>query len=250
MDIAYSFISEKGTRANNEDSIDCYIDDIKKKAFFALADGLGGHQSGEIASKTAVETAIKSLQYDNDLDKAFINAQNKVVDLQTMQYKGMRTTLCILKILNDTAYIGHIGDSRIYYFRNDKYIFRTKDHSVPQMLADAGEISEEEIRFNEDRNRLLRVIGEECSSSMHELSAPIKLNRWHFFDKNCRNAFLLCSDGWWELINEKEMSETLKYSLTPEEWLENMKKYIIKAGRELDMDNFSAIAVFINYVGK
>ena len=86
----------------------------------------------------------------------------------------------------------------------------TLDHSVPQMLAAIGEIKENEIRHHPDRNRLLRVLGTEMEEPRHQKS--------EWMEKQTHQAFLLCSDGFWELINEKKMEWCLKWAKSPEQW--------------------------------
>ena len=148
----------------------------------------------------------------------------------------MKTTAVVLCI-DEMIRWCHVGDSRLYYFKKKKLIQRTLDHSVPQMLVYAGEIKEKEIRNHPDRNRLLRVMGMEWTSNSYTLSDPV--------EKTGEQAFLLCSDGFWELIVEKEMQKCLKKAKTPEEWLELMKQIILKNGSNRDMDNFSAVAVWL-----
>ena len=104
------------------------------------------------------------------------------------------------------------------------------------MLALSKEIKEEQIRNHPDRNMLLRVMGVEWEEKMYELMAPIPL-------KKCQ-AFLLCSDGFWELITEKEMCEQLKKASSVDEWLSNMIQIVKKNGMGKNMDNYSAIAVW------
>ena len=106
----------------------------------------------------------------------------------------MRTTAVVLCTEGNRGTALHIGDSRFYHFRNGKIISQTKDHSVPQMLAMAGEISEHEIRRHPDRNRLLRALGDE--------NEEVRFVRSDFEIKE-GDAFLLCSDGFWEEVEEE-----------------------------------------------
>ena len=121
-------------------------------------------------------------------------------------------------------------------FYKNKVKTRTLDHSIPQMLVLAKEIKEDMIRNHPDRNMLLRVMGVEWDEIMYELMQPISL-------KKCQ-AFLLCSDGFWELIDEKEMNAQLRKSNSVEEWLDNMVKIVEDNGKGKNMDNYSAIAVW------
>ena len=105
------------------------------------------------------------------------------------------------------------------------------------MLALAGEIKEKEIRHHPDRNRLLKVLGTESMGKYEESEEIVR---------GGRQAFLLCSDGFWELIDEKKMESTLRSSSTPQEWLDAMERIVIRNGRGIQMDNYSAITVWID----
>ena len=132
---------------------------------------------------------------------------------------------------------GHIGDSRLYYFQNEKLIGRTLDHSVPQMLVASGQIKEKQIRSHSDRNRLLRVLGLDWDCPKYQVAEPEEFQG--------RQEFLLCSDGFWELIDEKKMRHCLKKAKNPAHWLDMMEETVRKNGSRKDMDNYSAVAVWI-----
>lgn len=238
----YAMMSERGSREINEDYVGKVLAEDNNKGCFVLCDGLGGHGHGEVASRLVVESILQSYQ-TGQKDKNFIEAaiqmgQDKLLALQREKHEQseMKTTAVVLCIDEMICWC-HVGDSRLYYFKKKKLIQRTLDHSVPQMLVYAGEIKEKEIRNHPDRNRLLRVMGMEWTSNSYTLSDPV--------EKTGDQAFLLCSDGFWELIVEKEMQKCLKKAKTPEEWLELMKQIILKNGSNRDMDNFSAVAVWL-----
>ena len=235
--ITFAEITKTGKREINEDCIRSHNEDAL--AFFILADGLGGHGRGEVASELAVEKCFEVLLSDGELGECFMGAQNLLLDEQRKQraFDEMKTTLTVLVFKDGKVQWGHVGDSRLYHFSGNRIVDRTLDHSVPQMLVMAGEIREKAIRNHEDRNRLLRVLGIEWDSPKYELSDKI--------DTVSGDSFLLCSDGFWELIIEKQMTRFLKQSSTPERWLELMEDSVLKSGARTDMDNYSAIAVFV-----
>ena len=173
--------------------------------------------------------------FDDVLDKAQegLLAEQKRIGAQF----EMKTTAVILVVADAQFRYAYIGDSRIYHFRKNKVQERSMDHSVPQMLAMAGDIKEKHIRQHPDRNRLLRVMGVEWESSRYELS------EWN--DLQPGDAFLLCSDGFWEPIVEKEMCKLLKKSNDAKTWLDAMSERVQQNGAGTDMDNNSAIAVCI-----
>lgn len=238
-----AMISEQGNREINEDFVGKIEDTVHGTGCFVLCDGLGGHGHGEVASRLVVESICGTYsaggQREDFLQSAVCEGQNKLLALQKEWHEQseMKTTVVLLKVGEREMQWCHVGDSRLYYFEKNKLRQRTLDHSVPQMLVSAGEIKEKEIRHHPDRNRLLRVMGMEWDSPKYALSEPVP--------KADRQAFLLCSDGFWELIDEKAMQKCLKKAKTPEEWLALMRGIVLKNGKNTDMDNFSAIAVFV-----
>lgn len=235
LGLTYGIITNQGGRKINEDSVGSFNNRI-----FVLCDGLGGHGNGDVASQLVVEQMLSCYSNQNmSVEEGVVFSQEALLLRQReLNIKNsMKTTLTCLEISNNLAKIVYIGDSRVYLFENNKYKFRTLDHSVPQMLVQRGAIKEKDIRHHEDRSRLLRVMGAEWDSPKYQVVDGIKLTD--------RTTFLLCSDGFWELIDEKMMSKTLKKSKTPQEWLSAMEKIVLMKGKGTNMDNYSAIAVFI-----
>lgn len=238
--VTYKVISNKGDREINEDS--ATVVEIGGAYCFLLADGLGGHGKGEIASALVVESGKQLFQqYSGSvfLEDCFSNAQKELLEEQRRQNagSGMKTTFVVLEIKDGQAKWGHVGDSRLYQFHKNKVITRTLDHSVPQMLVMAGEIKEKQIRGHEDRNRLLRVMGTKWDGPQYAISDPVPLKR-------CQ-AFLLCTDGFWELIEEKVMTTLLKKSHSVDEWMEKMTDEVMRNGKGKNMDNYTAIGIWI-----
>ena len=237
-------ISRVGSREVNEDA---YV--IKKdgrgRYLFAVADGLGGHGRGELASRAAVTAAADCFdQWDAQtplkdfLTDAMWNAQNRVMELhrEYEETNSMKTTCVLLAIDGNRAMWAHVGDSRLYWMAGNG-LHRTVDHSVPQMLALQKEIKEEEIRFHPDRNKLLRAMGNEWEKPKFDVSDELILTE--------PTAFLLCSDGFWELIREDEMLAVYKTADSPKAWLDGMAKIVQAAGEGQEMDNNTAIAVTV-----
>ncbi len=239
--IRYKLYTNVGGREVNEDSVGEL--DNGTSFCFALADGLGGHGKGEVASALAVETSLQLFHEESTdpefLGRAFTKSQERILSEQEEkdELADMKTTMVLLKLSAGLAQWAHIGDSRLYHFQSGKLKGRTLDHSVPQMLVNSGDIKEKDIRFHEDRNRLLRVLGAEWGSRSFDIAPSIEMQ-----DKQ---AFLLCSDGFWELIDEKQMQKTLKKASTVEEWLDTMVEIVNEQGKDRDMDNNSAIAVWV-----
>ena len=233
---------DKGGRPIQEDSIGTFQKDGKYG--FVLCDGLGGHGMGDVASSIVV--SVFQAQFEKAdklrgfLDDAFEAAQEIVMQEQRSlkAQEKMKTTAVMMATDRKKAYIGHIGDSRLYLFSGGKILLRTLDHSIPQMLVLSHEIEEKDIRFHPERNILLRVIGVEWDERMYQLMDPLPLAKF--------DAALLCSDGFWELIEEKEMETFLQTSSTVDEWLMKMRSVVQANGKGKEMDNNSAIAVMKN----
>jgi len=235
-------VTHIGSREHNEDAAACI--EYEGNFCFVVADGLGGHGKGEAASQKVIEVFEQEFNTNPEnnevfLGNAFSKAQSEILSLQQAQGDklGMKTTAVCLSIIGDKCQWAHIGDSRLYMFYKNKVKTRTLDHSVPQMLVLSGEIKDKHISTHPDRNRLLRVIGVEWDSPRYELSDEVSLS-------DCQ-AFLLCTDGFWEYIDQKLMGKLLKKSATADEWLSLMTKEVEKSGQRHDMDNYTAIVAMI-----
>ena len=162
--VAYSYTNQGG-RENNEDSIRCASGEMG--SVFLLADGLGGHGCGEIASQMAVDLICQGcselecpsseslLDLINDTNSRILCAQ------ENPEHADMRTTAVALHIKDNKAAWAYVGDSRLYHFRNGKLIHVTKDHSVTYRKYLGGEISYMDIYHDDDRTRLMRALGKE-----------------------------------------------------------------------------------------
>jgi len=240
--ISFDILSKPGERDHNED----YAGARKhgEAHCFVLADGLGGHGGGDEASRIVAEYILNDFARAGTVEEEYLKScfdesQRALLDEQEKQERTMemKTTLTVLLADESRILWGHIGDSRIYYFKNNKLVLRTIDHSVPQMLVLAGRMKEKKIRGHADRNRLLRVMGSEWDMPQYVIAEPLP--------RTGGEAFLLCSDGFWEWIEEKPMQHSLKKAHSPAEWLDAMEKTVLKHGSGRHMDNYSAITVFL-----
>ena len=239
--MTYSVFTDKGNRNVNEDSVGAFVKD--DTGCFILCDGLGGHGMGDAASSLVVDV-FKNRFNDVGAKSGFIGETFEIAqDMLLMEQKRigaekkMKTTGVSVITDGKNVYVGHIGDSRAYIFSKNKVKCRTLDHSIPQMLVLSGEIKESEIRNHPDRSALLRVIGVEWDEPMYEIMRPVS-------KRKCQ-AVLLCSDGFWELIDEDKMCELLRRSENVDEWLKMMVDIVKENGIGRDMDNYSAIAVWM-----
>lgn len=226
--------SSAGGRANNEDYCDYFTQD--DFSAFILADGLGGHDCGEIASEIAVNTAVSALEEDHNANLrdvvAAANLAIKQRQAEQPELATMRTTIVCAKLANDTLTYANIGDSRFYYFKGGRKLLRTKDHSVPQVSVDMGEMNEIDMRYSDDRNKLLKVLGES-----EDLVIP---DDYPAINVAPGDAFVLCSDGLWENVFDMEMEIDLAKSLGARDWAHFMiKRLLLRVSGS--HDNFTLI---------
>jgi serine/threonine protein phosphatase PrpC len=244
METLTAAFSDKGGRPHNEDSYQWFLSG--KRGVWVVADGLGGMSGGELASgfiTQYIKTFAPSLKdfgeetllvLFNDANKALIEEQEK----QKMR-NGMRTTAVTAFIENGRIISVHFGDSRFYYFRRGELLFQSRDHSMSQVAVDLGEIDLKDIRFHEDRSRVLKVLGngevlQIRTPSYTETVAP-------------GDAFILCTDGFWELIYEEEMTACLQRSATTEDWLANMLD-ILRSRLDAGSDNYTAVCCIMGNI--
>ncbi len=236
--LRFAQTSAAGGRAEQQDAVECCS--AGGILFAIVCDGLGGHTGGERASKAAVETALKAFQSHPSIDSEALSsylvaAHARVQELQSEapEFGSMRTTAVALLTNGNQATWAHAGDSRLYHFREGQILNQTRDHSVPQRLAEAGEIEACAIRFHEDRNRLLRALGSAGELKVTSSSeTPVEIG----------DTFLLCTDGFWEWVDEAEMSAA--FDADPAVWLHAMEA-ILLAKATGDFDNYSALAVAV-----
>lgn len=242
MKVTHASINEQGKRPYQEDTVGW--GPVGERTVFAVADGLGGHGCGDLASKKMVEAALGSLTEDCEMDEywpeVFQKGNEELCRLQeeNQMLNSMKTTLAVTVIEDNIIYGAYIGDSRIYIFEKGKITYRSLDHSVPQMLVSAGELSEKKIRNHPDRNRLLKVLGDRDRVIKPQIIPSYHMRKFA--------AILLCTDGFWENVLETEMEKTLRKSQSPQEWADKMKKIAERRGRFKNQDNFSAMCIWVS----
>ena len=217
-----------------------YVDD--KVQLFILADGMGGYDGGEVASKLAVTAAknyiltnydksIESKELLLDLVRAGSQYANMVVyekASQNQKLSNMGTTLDICLIYQNKAFISHIGDSRIYRLRDKFFRKLTKDHSYVQQLVDEGKITKEESETHPKKNMLMKALG---VTPFIEPDTMIK-----GFMKD--DVILMCSDGLTNMVPEEEIYRIIKENPT------DSTKMLIQRANDLGgIDNITAIII-------
>lgn len=232
MGYSYGSYSEIGTRDKNEDSIG--LRRVETGLCAALGDGMGGYRGGEIASGLLIKAFDQALDAQSPFDVGDVvrTANSMIISAQQELGFKMKTTAAVVKIDDRKAAIAHVGDSRVYAFKDSKLVFCTTDHSAAQMCVDIGEITLDGIRSHPDRCVLTRALGssEEVKVELNELAAED-------FD-----SLLICSDGFWGSVWESEMCSCLENAADPNSWLEGMRK-IRRSRVDTDDDNNTAVAI-------
>lgn len=241
MRIVTGELTSAGGRQANQDRVG--VTRNGELACCLLADGLGGHGGGERAAELAlgaIDQAFRAYaEFSPEALRTYLEAANRVVEQgqrESPQLAAMRTTLVMLLLSGGEALWAHVGDSRLYHFQRGRIALRTKDHSVPQAMADAGQIEDTQIRFHEDRNRLLKSLGGKSDIGVSIVTEPRKLS--------AGDAFLLASDGLWEHVNELEMEAELAKADSPAAWLAGLELRLLQRA-QADHDNYSAVAVMV-----
>lgn len=225
MDVVY--YTNQGGREINEDAL------FLTEGAYVVCDGLGGHDSGEVASNCAVkvmsELCADNPPYAPELINTFYLRANQAV----IALKEQALTTIVGGFVRDGIFFYQgVGDSRLYYFRDGKVLAQTKDDSVCQAAVDLGTMSYDDIRTSEDRSRLLKVLGNDPELKIMRKYDPIYMKKG--------DAFLVCSDGFWEHVLDQEMTETLSEAADAEEWLNVMLKIQYGRARNRD-DNYTVI---------
>lgn len=221
-------------RKMNEDAFICDVE----KQIFIVADGMGGHLAGEVASKLAIDTVYQAInEYESGtpsefLREAFYKANNCIYEgaKQEPQYAGMGTTLTAAWIVEGQIYVNHVGDSRAYLIRDGKIKSLTKDHSVVGELMRGGGITEEQAMVHPQKNVLTRALG---STSLVEVDGCN-------FSLLSDDYLLLCTDGMSNLVTSEEIAEII---VSMEDINKAVKELLNLALERGGYDNITAILV-------
>lgn len=183
----------------------------KKGLLVLVADGMGGHSAGEVASSMAIDV-ISRLYYQelgdpqSALKSAFNQASREIFEVSEKDenLKGMGTTCTALVLKNGTALAAHVGDSRLYLVRDGQIYLMTEDHSEVMEMVKRGLISLEEARHHPDKNVILRAIGSHPEVEVSTWDEP--------FPAREGDRFLLCSDGLYDLVEDDEIKRAVEHA--------------------------------------
>lgn len=212
FDVVASMLSDVGcVRELNEDS-GAYIQPdnpelrASKGSLILVADGMGGHSAGEVASRLAVDVITRIYYEDSGdpqsaLKKAFREANREIHKAAEKDESkaGMGTTCTALVLQNGTAISAHVGDSRLYLVREQTVYLMTEDHSAVMEMVKAGLITIEQARHHPDKNVILRAMGSHPEVEVATWNAPLPVRGG--------DRFVLCSDGLYDLVSDDEIKE-------------------------------------------
>jgi serine/threonine protein phosphatase PrpC len=236
-------------RENNED---CFLVDVDA-GLFIVADGMGGHAAGEIASDVATQTMQEVLLGDCDpdetiLDRAAPDAAEGIRErmrygmnqasirmrrmaMENPAQTGMGTTLVVLLIEDGVAHLGHVGDSRIYLFRHDHIHRLTRDHTVVQQEIDAGRLTPELARIVPHKNILTQSVGYHGPVDPDTSTRPVLDG----------DIFVLCTDGLTDVLEDEAIAEICRNAAL-DDLAETLTKSALDNGTE---DNVTVLVVAI-----
>ncbi|MFO7611041.1 MAG: Stp1/IreP family PP2C-type Ser/Thr phosphatase [Clostridia bacterium] len=246
MQMKYGVGTDKGiVRDKNED---CHaVIDCRNKGYmvFAVADGMGGMDFGDVASKMAVEVLEKTFGgcpgtggADPGMNKILGDMFNRInleiieKCVEVRSVSGMGTTLSLCVLSEGKAYTGHIGDSRVYVAGKDRIRQLTKDHSYVEELVDCGRITREQARYHPNRNIITRALG---------LDRDIDVDIFNF-EASAGDIIMLCTDG---LTNAVEDCEILEIVMNTADPAEAVQKLIDKANERGGRDNVTVQLIYM-----
>lgn len=229
-------------RQGNEDNFFAEAD--AKRGVFIVADGMGGHAAGEVASEMAVQIVSRALlplrrvrqeSVPPAMTQALKDANRAIYErmLAEVDKQGMGTTCSALMMADDGFIIGHIGDSRIYLLRDGALTQITKDHSYVQEQVDAGLLTPEQARYHPYSNVITRCVGASDDVEVDLYGGEIKVG----------DAFLLASDGLTGMVDDRRLQQLLLARSGPGRIVDAL---IAEANQRGGLDNITAIVIQVD----
>lgn len=214
-------------RQNNEDNFFC----SPENKLFVVADGLGGHSSGEVASEMTVSYLAENKPENIENLSKCINEANLLVYKKAREIKNdMATTISAMLICADKAFIGHVGDSRVYLIRNKEIYQITEDHTPVMESLRSGLITPEQARFHPMRHMLSRTIGTHPEVLVDSL----------ILDIEAKDVFVLCTDGLSNLVEDQEILDIV---IEQKKTLAITQTLVDKALERGGVDNVTVICI-------
>ena len=233
--------SRQGPRPYNQDRLAYSYS--KDALLMVLADGMGGHRHGEVAAQLAVKMLTDGFQKaatpllsnpSRFLNEQILEIHEAIDDIRKNNglAESPRTTIVAAIVQGNFLYGAHVGDSRLYHFRNNELLYRSEDHSVVQMLLRKGQITQRDILLHPDRHKIYNCLGS---------TTPPQVDLGQKRQLMDGDTVLLCTDGLWTTINDIDISRTLhagSIKLSAPKLLDKAEALCKKDG-----DNMSLIAM-------
>ena len=242
----YCYLTDPGkVRDHNEDSV-AIVKNVNDEILMAVADGMGGHRGGEIASSIAINIIARrfsEIPEIGDKESAISWIQNIVGEANKAIYKytaehpeseGMGTTVVLAILAKDFLLFGNIGDSSGYVIKNKKLHKITTDHTLVNLLVKSGELTLEEAKEHPRKNVLMRALGATQDVEMDVFDVTDEVE-----------GILLCSDGLTNMLTDEQITKVLNEDHTGEE---KLQKLVIKSNNRGGTDNISI--AYLNKGGK
>ncbi|PTQ70111.1 Stp1/IreP family PP2C-type Ser/Thr phosphatase [Pseudomonas sp. GV071] len=230
VSLGYAALSVSGqVRTHNEDAVLC----CPALNLWAVADGMGGHQRGEVASALALDTLLEAVHQGELLEHAVHSANAAIIEAgeQDPDSAGMGTTLVAVRFTNAQFELAWVGDSRAYRVSGQGIEQVSRDHSLVQELIDAGELSPDEARNHPRRNVVTRCLGQpELSLEVSVVSGTLAPGE----------LLLLCSDGLSGEVRDEQIQQRCASAATLDELVEQL---IASANEAGGRDNISCIVI-------
>ena len=251
--IAFAQATDVGmVRSNNQDAVLSFfcatrsVDERPDFGLFAVADGMGGHHDGEKASALTVRTLLTELTTslflplitgaheagDTPISEILASAVLKSNGAVIRQVPDGGTTLTAVTIIGDLAYVSHVGDSRIYYIVGDRIEQITRDHSLVQRLIELDQLTPAEAADHPQKNVLYRALGQTETLEVDILTRRLTPH----------SRLLICSDGLWNLVEERELREIIMKNGSPQVACDQL---IALANSRGGVDNITAVLLHI-----
>jgi serine/threonine protein phosphatase PrpC len=246
--IELAILSRQGGRDYNEDA--CGHWHSETHLCCVVADGAGGHGGGDIAARLAVRYIIEQfaaapLSTPEDVNDLLLGTNASVIrhraDGDAQRQMHSTVVGLFIDLDREQAMWGHVGDSRLYVFRDGKVLARTRDHSLVQTLVEAGLLKPEDVRTHPRRSELHSALGTEAE----DLQVATLPRPWPLVEGD---VSLLCTDGLWEYVSDTELCSSLGAASDPSAWLTDLEQLVLRnaeAAHKPKHDNFSGVAVWI-----
>jgi len=228
-------------RSGNEDSF--FADANRERGLFVVADGMGGHAAGEVASEMAVQIVARELSRISDvgddqvtgkLSEALKHANVAIYErtIAEVDKQGMGTTASVLIIAGGRYLIGQVGDSRVYLLRDSVLTQLTKDHSYVQEQVDAGFLTPEQARYHPYSNVITRCVGASAEVEPDTYEGAVRKG----------DVFLVASDGLTGMVDDRRLQQLLMARATPQRIVDAL---ISEANGRGGLDNITAVLVHV-----